>query len=1185
MTSEEKVQAFQQAVAQLKEKPGERKRTPREAHRDDIWGRLRQDVAPATSFVLDRLEMVVQVDMQGKGLRDIFNEIVPTVAVPYVFLEENKIFFAKLRSAATLPPAWTEREPQNEGRTGLYFRIKRLGSREHYNSILWEADPLTNTGYITFLFHMMPTELLRAEIPSEGSSELQPQIELLKKTLADVFRSYPVTEQKTTVYSIGGTFTVSAKLSRAIFADFVTSDVLAQEYLFFDEYQRSNPTSGDGSVLNKKHLSVYFDEFYADRQKYGPSDLVQSPGPFLYADESADPSTAVRLFLIPKSASTVSVRLTRAASLAAVALVRRVLCALLGRYQRRAASIVEAYAKVGQILPLSQFVYEPASKAPEPKRLRLLKDQRPDLFVHGVGADPQRTYALQCQAGNQPRLLVGKRLKDLHLKKNRLGPRHAMEYPKDSGDWYVCAPRDKEDKQKDNLFPGLKVNTSRELPASEDLSKLLPCCYKTSHYTKGKPLFRYQKGETLTVNRSGLLKWPNGRDEGGPRRAALGYKQVSAEATGKLPLNLEVAWSSSVSATLVRFGVKFGPKSFLSCLAKATASSEGDVKSKIEDELHTSVVFQETYGISENALDDQLSNAASYADARVFVGAAEGAFKCKIFLYQVTRSYPKGDVDSARAAFVLLPSLPQANAPPASRILVLVLQEQRRAISFPFQCELVGRQQLDRDEDGDRDSDLPGFFFPADSALATKCRWVEAQALKNFQLRAPPPNSEIGESFFSPWTVHEIGTPAPPGSPWARGRGRGHGKAQGRGRGRGGGRGRGRGAPVPFYSGGYSETENLLWNQFEKASTSTASFAFRDNSCFYDAVLLALVWNRGTRQVVLYEAPGPPSAIHPIRCSLGKAVPEGYANALQAAVRESVTSLFTNPDYCSRTFVNLINECFRPSNEPSKQMDAGEFYLHLVSVFPKLLMRFSLPPGTFVTADTVSRAPTTAELADTSHQTWTAIKGNLYTNQKSGSTQFIKNTEVPDGNRYDFIKGPLETRWRVERRLEEKGGYDVVAPTVPWYGSSSGTEAQNLRVDASGKNFLAIHPIPYSAEIAENLQKGANTVRNGASTFHVELLDDQGTASFRIQALVLHSSGNQQGRLRGAEQGHWIALLCIPAARPASGCAFYEYDDTQPDRLVELKDQTALFLRPNAVYVSPRSGVAYTRVLLFYQRL
>ena len=508
----------------------------------------RVDLPPvAPDFDLDSLKFELSLGREGYELKDVFNDLVPNEQTPYIFIIQGGEFFAKIYEQAKFPQDWVYPSSKPSSETeGIFFRLK-TSKEKGFNEIVWNQEFV-----ITFNFKLASITPLN-EIPDIIDKNKTYLTELVKNTKLGV----QIKESQYKLVSLGGRFIVrDFDLEPKIFSSYVTNDPIAQKYLFFDEYQKSEPfkiTNKINTIHTKKYISVFFDlietkgkllsTFRQGRQTYGSADL--------------NPLTAVKLAITADGPNT-NVRILNVSSLKNITTISKYFVGLINALKYKRNGIINRYAQVGLVLP-AQRVKPPEKLPGKTRRLNELKKIDPKLFGSG--------YARKCQAPvNQPIGIVGSdnvvRYLTEHagssepekgsLKvKYSYGAATADEVEGDT--WYVCIPP--QDPSNPKIYPYL-------LEAKRDASGLglldldpnrpfVPCC--SIEPTKLKRWEAEEKKE----------------EKEGPApllSVTRPDKILKEDVKGYLPLALKEAWNDK-DDTYLRYGVKKDAKSFIRCLS------------------------------------------------------------------------------------------------------------------------------------------------------------------------------------------------------------------------------------------------------------------------------------------------------------------------------------------------------------------------------------------------------------------------------------------------------------------------------------------------------------------------------------------------------------------------------------------------------------------------------------------
>ena len=188
-------------------------------------------------------------------------------------------------------------------------------------------------------------------------------------------------------------------------------------------------------------------------------------------------------------------------------------------------------------------------------------------------------------------------------------------------------------------------------------------------------------------------------------------KIVKEDAKGILPLAIKEAWNYK-NDDYLRVGVKNDSKSFIRCLSLAFNEEVVAVQKKFIYGVK-SFRTQETFGYTPAQLEEIIKT--GYVNPYLFLGVAQNVLDVQIFLYAVTKKFPKGDVAHPRTAFAYLPPLKTFN-----QSVVIVVHEDVN----PPQCELIVKSTLQK------------VFFPDDPLVRT-CKTILIRSSQVFRVDLP----------------------------------------------------------------------------------------------------------------------------------------------------------------------------------------------------------------------------------------------------------------------------------------------------------------------------------------------------------------------------------------------------------------------------------------------------------------
>ena len=657
----------------------------------------------APDFDLDILKFEISLDGQGYELKDVFNNVVPNEQTPYIFLIQGGNFFAKIYEQSEFPKEWLHPSTKTEG---IFFRLQTSKEKD-FNEIIWSREFV-----ITFNFKLSNITSLD-KIPNLVNENKTYLTTLIKNTKLEI----QLKNSQYKLVSLGGRFVVpDFKLEPKIFSAYVTNDSVAQKYLFFDEYQKTdgfNITKTINTIHTKKYISVFFDLLE-------PGKLVSSTQQSrrTYSAIDANPLTAVKLTITSDGPNT-NVRILNVSSLKNITTVSKYFVGLINTLKYKRNGIINRYKKVGLDLPVARI------QSPEkfPKKIRRLDElKKIDPMLFGSG------YSRKCQSPlNQPIGIVGNDNVDRYLTEHKqyFGTKKGdfkvkYSYGATTADdvrgdtWYVCVPP--QDPSNPKIFPYLLEAkhdaTGKGLLDLDPNRPFVPCC---------------------SIENTKLKKWGEGK-EGKEEKKKEGSvaitqpdKTLRENIKGYIPLALKEAWNDTDDIYL-RLGVKKDPNSFIRCLSLALKDNLVNIQTKLADGIKTCRT-QETFGYSTDQLEVSIRD-NKFIDPTLFLGVAQTTLNIQIFLYVVSKKYPKGDIARPRTAFAYLTPLETY-----THSVVIVIQQNIQ----PPQCELIIRKDTNQTV-FNQDDPLVGICNTIQSRSSQVVKVAEDESPGS--LRSPPPGGE-----------------------------------------------------------------------------------------------------------------------------------------------------------------------------------------------------------------------------------------------------------------------------------------------------------------------------------------------------------------------------------------------------------------------------------------------------------
>ena len=462
--------------------------------------------------------------------------------------------------------------------------------------------------------------------------------------------------------SINATFTMSAKeFNRAIFSDLITTDNLLGYFLYLSEFRMPE--------LLKNRFTVLFE-----------------PLPFRTTVRTMSPSFTI---LPTKTRDEIIVRVMNAVSLYEGEMVRSAVGKAISLYEKEKDKIKEIYISITPKTLITSFNFKyPISQSnkhkKEGRRLVQLKSRYPYTFREG--------YAQMCQPQRRQPFILEDKDVDAYVKK--YGANKVLKYEDaETGDTvnYACEPREPGEDGNYN-FIGLGNNKSKDLEYREEVP-YIPCCFLQDQYSK--------KSSVINTKISTIIE-ADYVQEG--REPTMGYvldpsKSVPRARFGRLPEYLEelavIAGYTDDKIPFYRYGVMATPDSLLHCTLRAfdekyifseketREEAVRELRSKLANQLLTPIA-QQTFDMSNAEIREILKDEEAYIDPDIFLNLVARHFDCNIYLFEVDKRRPKGEIVILRSRGALLPTTVSDN-----HKSIVIVKNRLKGTAYPYQCSLV----------------------------------------------------------------------------------------------------------------------------------------------------------------------------------------------------------------------------------------------------------------------------------------------------------------------------------------------------------------------------------------------------------------------------------------------------------------------------------------------------------------
>lgn len=564
---------------------------------DDIEKVKTRDYVKDVAFGVDTYE--VFLSSKYGNINNVFEEAVLSDSVPFIVYNfirhhSNNTWY-KIQS--------NERLPSDEI---LNTRFTREGV------ILYIEVPNTDELY-TLEIH----NLERATL-SIKNTDTAFVSNILKKTFSDNMTIVSMNH----IQSSAKIYVPNVDLDRVVMAEIITNNKQISQLVFISELTQT---------FSKKRGTIIY---------YDPAHIVEDP-------LNKRSKHILKLSVKLTTDNQLMIDITRATSTSHIMAFVKILNVIFTVYINQYDDLLDIYKRMtghsGK--PLKKKKVEKQVKLKE-KGVRIKALQNADPFIRGFFAD-DTDYTTSCQKNYQPYLLNNgnaadeAQVKGIVDKKFNGNMNKVLEFPEDSGYWFACEPREKDDKYPDFIWPYLKtIKNKKGRPEYE-----APCCAKINKYGKG-----------------GAKKKP----------ASTGYIQAMNKNTREgrcaiVPFNLQrilrlvdvpritVNLRSNIDS-VVRCGVVHSLDSVLMCMEKFRRKlgpmelfkyDSSVVRKKLVKFLKPDIFAycrQEMYDSTIEEIKDELMDAQLYINPLKYVSLLELYYGCVITYFYYSRDDAEGSM-------------------------------------------------------------------------------------------------------------------------------------------------------------------------------------------------------------------------------------------------------------------------------------------------------------------------------------------------------------------------------------------------------------------------------------------------------------------------------------------------------------------------------------------------------------
>lgn len=409
----------------------------------------------------------------------------------------------------------------------LYYENRRL-FKVNIKQYKFDIERETIKNNAITLYIRLAGKITQVSITEDGRVEVRIPASLSPNTITK-YISNSLEESISVIFSeqrqIWCKFAIDDEIDIPVLFDTIVTDKVLIFFNFLDEIKKTS--------LAKDRSYIYY-----------------LPGHILDPTTSYSITDAVTVLFTPVEHKRIDVRISRASSESQARTSLNVIRRIIKYSLNRSAQIREEYKKViGSKLPPPMLIKREQKEQKDMGRAQILKLKRPQRF--GIG------FTSTCQKDHQPILIEGESNTKEYIKEKLNGDQHKIiNFPKESEDYYVCYPREEDDKNKSNIWPGL---AARGWKAGLDESFMYPCCFKSNQYDKKKSLwnlYNIDQSKEIEITKRDIQYIL------GPAKNALPFRRA------ELPSNIKTLFPKSY-----RMGTIISPQSILYILALYIDSS------------------------------------------------------------------------------------------------------------------------------------------------------------------------------------------------------------------------------------------------------------------------------------------------------------------------------------------------------------------------------------------------------------------------------------------------------------------------------------------------------------------------------------------------------------------------------------------------------------------------------------
>lgn len=608
------------------------------------------------NFFLENIKSTTIILTDGDTLYDIFDTIGTSLYIPFVVLNFRGKQYYKIYKNIVPPDVWINEDYDQDG---IYFKLLN-SNKLKLNSKQYLFENLYSTGFC----HLLSSNTCGIDIYLHIRDRTVQEVDLRKKILESFGDRLNYRVISTQQVGVRGSFNIpDLIINKAILADLILNNELFSYFMFCNERQKA--------IMEKKKFYIYFRPYQNIRTKMDTSNILEMRL-----------SSSITIISLTTGNDTVNtIRIGKVLNLQEANSLVQVFVRLLSIYQQEYDELFKFYDENIKNFAKRTEIKRKQVKEDKKvgKRLRLLTRTRPDLFVDG--------FSSQCQRKRQPYII---KKEEVNEYRERLGSDHkVMEF---DGNWYVCEPREPDDKDMRNIWPGLSVNM--RMPSIKDRYPFVPCCFTIDQYAKrGSYMNKMKRGEMKGAQTKDYIVSSNRMVE--PDR--LGYLPSSWDKIFVMSGIKKIKKKRQSFFPFLRYGVIKRADSFFHCLeqtfnpnySKITYDQKIQIVNKSKEEIcnmkYLSVGKQELYDMSEETIKETLRTEDFYIDPGRYISLAQEFYKCNIIVFAISEQKQESDIVIPNSSRSYLIKRIDRERP----TVFIIKYETSFGLSYPYQCEMI----------------------------------------------------------------------------------------------------------------------------------------------------------------------------------------------------------------------------------------------------------------------------------------------------------------------------------------------------------------------------------------------------------------------------------------------------------------------------------------------------------------